>query len=229
MVTSKKGNINVPDVTNKDLKAAVQILQDAGFTVSDEQEGVSSKEVEIGNVVRTSPIAGTKRKKGSTVKIYVSTGDATILIEDYSGKNYLEVKGALEARGLIVNIEEEAVDNDSNFKENEVARQSVEKGESLKAGESITLYVAKKGEAYPDFTDGSYNRNDVEDFCEEHKLNCDYVETESETNLAGTIYKQSREAGSPIREGASFKVYIYKAPEEGTDTPDGETCEDGLC
>ena len=229
MVTSKKGNINVPDVTNKDLKAAVQILQDAGFTVSDEQEGVSSKEIEIGNVVKTDPYAGTKRKKGSTVKIFVSTGDATITIEDYSGKNYLEVKGALEARGLIVNTEPDSVDQDSAFKEDEVTSQSVQKGESLKAGESITLKYAVLGEPYPDFTDGSYNRSDVEEFCEEHKLNCDYVETESETNLAGTIYRQSREAGSPIREGASFKVYIYKTPEEGTDTPDGETCEDGLC
>lgn len=229
MVTSKRGNINVPDVTNKDLKEAIQILQDSGFTVSDEQEGISSKEIELGNVVKTSPIAGTKRKKGSEIKIYVSTGDATIAIEDYTGKNYLEIKGALEARGLVVNIEEEAVEQDSEFKEDEIARQSVEAGESLKAGESITLYVAKKGEAYPDFTDGSYNRNDVEEFCEEYSLKCDYVETESETNLAGTIYKQSREAGSPIKSGASFKIYIYKAPSNDTEISDGQTCDDGLC
>ena len=186
-------------------------------------------ELEEDNVVKTSPIAGTKRKKGSEIKIYVSTGDATIAIEDYTGKNYLEIKGALEARGLVVNIEEEAVEQDSEFKEDEIARQSVEAGESLKAGESITLYVAKKGEAYPDFTDGSYNRNDVEEFCEEYSLKCDYVETESETNLAGTIYKQSREAGSPIKSGASFKIYIYKAPSNDTEISDGQTCDDGLC
>ena len=229
MVTSKKGNVNVPDVTNKNLTEAVKILQDSGFVVEDEQEGISSKEIELGNVVRTSPLAGSKRKKGSSVKIYVSTGDATIQIEDYTGKNYLEVKGALEARGLIVNTEQDSVDQDSTFKENEITWQSIQKGESLKAGESITLKYAVLGDPYPDFTDGSYNRNDVEDFCQEHKLNCDYVETESETNLAGTIYKQSREAGSPIREGASFKVYIYKAIEEESNTSNGETCEDGLC
>ena len=229
MVTSKKGNVNVPDVTNKNLTEAVKILQDSGFVVEDEQEGISSKEIELGNVVRTSPLAGSKRKKGSSVKIYVSTGDATIQIEDYTGKNYLEVKGALEARGLIVNTEQDSVDQDSTFKENEITSQSIQKGESLKAGESITLKYAVLGDPYPDFTDGSYNRNDVEDFCQEHKLNCDYVETESETNLAGTIYKQSREAGSPIREGASFKVYIYKAIEEESNTSNGETCEDGLC
>ena len=227
VVTSKSGNINVPDVTNKDLKEAVQILQEAGFEVDDNQEGVSSKEIEIGNVVRTSPIAGTKKKKGSSIKLYVSTGDSTILIEDYVGKNYLEVKGALEARGLVVNIETDTVDSDSNFKENEITEQSVEKGQSLKTGESITLKYAILGEPYPDFTDGSYTRGDVEDFCEEHKLNCDYVETESADNLAGTIYRQSREPGDPIREGATFKIYIYKAPSNETDSP-GEVCDDGL-
>lgn len=226
MVTSKKGNVNVPDVTNKNLTEAVKILQDSGFVVEDEQEGVSSKEIELGNVVRTSPLAGSKRKKGSSVKIYVSTGDATIQIEDYTGKNYLEVKGALEARGLIVNTEQDSVDQDSTFKENEITYQSIQKGESLKAGESITLKYAVLGDPYPDFTDGSYNRNDVEDFCQEHKLNCDYVETESETNLAGTIYKQSREAGSPIKEGASFKVYIYKAIEEQSENEEIQECSE---
>ena len=54
------------------------------------------------------------------------------------------------------------------------------------------------------------------------------VYTESETNLAGTIYKQSREAGSPVRENATFKIYVYKAVEEQSEEP-GETCEDGLC
>ena len=93
------------------VEAAIDKLQDAGFTVSDEQEGISSKEIDVGFVVKTSPNAGTERKQGSNIKIYVSTGDATIEIEDYTKKNYLEVKGALEARGLIVNIEDEVIED----------------------------------------------------------------------------------------------------------------------
>ena len=91
MFMSNTKTIEVPDVSGKTLKEAISMLQDKGFTIADEEEGVSSKEVEVGNVVKTSPLAGKKRKKGSEIKIYVSTGDETILIEDYTHKNYLEI------------------------------------------------------------------------------------------------------------------------------------------
>ena len=148
MVSSKTGTVIIPDVADKKLSDAIKILQDAGFKVNDKQEGLSSKEIEIGKVVQTYPYAGTKKKKGSEIKIYISTGDATVQIEDYTGKNYNEIKGALEARGIVVNYAEEAQDADSKFKENEIVRQSVPAGTSLKKNESIILYVAKVGISY---------------------------------------------------------------------------------
>jgi len=233
IVTTKTQNIEVPSVEGKSVSEAIDILQDAGFTVSDEQEGISSKDIEVGKVVKTSPLAGTERKKGSNIKIYVSTGDATILIEDYVGKNHLEVKGALEARGLIVNIEEETIeDNHENeFKTGDVVSQSVEAGESLKKGENITLYVASIGEAYPDFTDGTYSVLDVEEFCEENGINLK-IKYVTDDSLDGTILKQSREAGDPVKSGATFTITVVKNEEieEPTeDIPSNEECVDGLC
>ena len=133
-VTTKTKNVEVPNVENKSVSDAIKILQDAGFTIADEQEGISSLDIEVGNVVKTSPLAGTTRKKGSTIKIYISTGDATIEIEDYTGKNYLEIKGSLEARGLVVNTEEEVIeDTDENkFKDGDVVSQSIEAGKKEK-------------------------------------------------------------------------------------------------
>jgi len=233
IVSTKTKNIEVPNVEGMSVKEAINILQDAGFTVSDEQEGLSSKDVPVGDVVKTSPLAGTERKKGSNIKIYVSTGDATIAIEDYTGKNYLEVKGALEARGLVVNTEDEVIEDteDNKFKDGDVVRQSVEAGEFLKKNQNITLYVASIGEAYPDFTDGSYTVADVEEFCGEHGIKLDITYTPSETNLDGTIYYQSREAGSPVKSGATFKIKVYQNEEE-TDpeiTDEPAECVDGLC
>jgi len=236
IVSTKTQNIEVPNVEGLGISEAIDKLQDAGFTVSDEQEGISSKEVEVGKVVKTSPMAGTERKKGSNIKIYVSTGDATIEIEDYTGKNYLEVKGALEARGLVVNIEEEVIDEteENSFENGDVVKQSVEAGTFLKKGENVTLYVASIGEAYPDFTDGSYTVTDVEEFCKEHSLkfdpNTDIIYTISDTYLDGTIYYQSREAGSPVKEGATFKIKVYKSETETEpEEPEIEECVDGLC
>lgn len=232
IVSTKTQNIEVPNVEGLSISEAIDVLQDAGFTVADEQEGIASKEIEVSKVVKTSPMAGTERKKGSNIKIYVSTGDATIEIEDYVGKNHLEVKGALEARGLVVNIEEEVIDEteENNFENGDVVRQSVEKGNFLKKGENVTLYVASIGEAYPDFTDGSYTVLDVEEFCEENNIKLDITYTVSETNLDGTIYYQSREAGSPVKSGATFKIKVYKT-ETQTEPEDSEVeeCVDGLC
>ncbi len=223
----------VPDVANKTVSEAIKILQDEGFTIATEQEGVSSKDIEVGKVVRTSPYAGVKKKKGAEVKLYVSTGDETIILDDYTGKNYLEVKGSLEARGLVVNIEEEAVEADSKFKEDEIVRQSIEKGKSLKKGESITLYIAVVGVVYPDFTDGSYTVGDVEDFCHEHSISLQITETISTEYLDGTIYRQSRSSGDAVVSGASFKIWVYVNESEEDvepDTPDeDEACTEGLC
>ncbi len=226
MTTNNTKTIEVPDVTNKKAEEAIDILQKKGFTISDEQEGVSSKDIEVGDVVKTSPLAGTKRKKGSEIKLYVSTGDETIQIEDYTHKNYLEVKGALEARGLVVNIEDEVIDNDEEFQTDEIVRQSVEPGESLTKGASISLYVAKVGTPYPDFTDGTYTVSDVEDFCSENNLKLEITETVSENNLDGTIYRQSRSAGTPVQGGASFRIWVYVSKSDNT-TP-SDNC-DGLC
>jgi len=232
MVTSKNSTMAVPDVSDKTISQAINILQEAGFTIADEQEGISSKEIEVGKVVKTSPLAGTNRKKGSEIKLYVSTGDETILIEDYTGKNYLEIKGSLEARGLIVYEEQEVVDSDTEYKENEILNQDVEAGTSLKKGESITLTYAVVGETYPDFADGSYTISDVEDFCEKHELVLEIRETIDNTYLDGTIYEQNRKANDPqvpVTKGAKLIIYVYRNDGSGDDVEDPDVCEDGLC
>lgn len=230
IVASTKTNIvEVPDVANMTLKEAIKTLQNAGFIVNDNYDSEASKTVPVGNVVLTKPAAGTEKKKGSSITIYISTGDETILIEDYNGKNYEYIKGSLEARGLIVNIEEEVIDDkESTYEEGDIIKQSVEPGESLKSGQSITFTIASVCVTYPDFTDGSYTVLDVEDFCEEYKVNLEIEYVKSDTDLAGTIFYQSRGAGDSVKEGATFKIKVY---ENENDEPivDEPDCTDGLC
>lgn len=230
ILVTKSKNVAVPNVENKTLSEAIQILQKKGFDVFDEQEGISSKTIEIGRVVKTSPIKGTNRKKGSKIKIYVSTGDETIKIEDYKGKSFLEIKGSLETRGIIVNQEDEIIptnDPDNKFADGDIVRQSVEAGESLKKGESITLYVASIGISYPDFTDGTYFVSDVENFCEENDIKLKVTYTITSTEEDGKIYYQSRAAGTPAKSGAIFEIKVYEQQEEPTN--EQPSCEDGLC
>ena len=96
IITNQK-EIKVPDVANMGLSEAVEKLQNEGFKVADEQKEVSSDEIEEGKVVKTSPVAGTKKTKGSEITIYISSGNNGFVMEDFTGKNYLTVKGTLEA------------------------------------------------------------------------------------------------------------------------------------
>ena len=224
--------IEVPDVTDMTVSDAIDTLQDAGFVVSDEQREVASSDIEEGRVVRTSPAVGSKRKDGTTVTLYVSIGDTQIEIEDYTGESYLEVKGRLETLGLFVLIERQDVEETeaNEYEDGLIIDQSIEPGEKVSAGTNITLYIPNVVTNYPNFTDGSYTVEAIEDFADTYELTLDieYVKTNEYT--PGTIYYQSRPEGQRVVAGQTFKIRVAEALEEGTgDDEEGTGCENGLC
>ena len=216
MLTGSK-QIEVPDVADMTVSDAIDTLQDAGFTVSDEQKEVSSSDIEEGRVVKTSPAVGSKRKDGTTVTLYVSIGDTQIEIEDYTGESYLEVKGKLEALGLFVLIERQDVEetDDVDYEDGLIIDQSIEAGEKVSAGTNITLYIPNVVTNYPNFTDGTYTVEAIEDFADTYELTLDieYVKTNEYT--PGTIYYQSRPEGQRVVAGQTFKIRVAEALEEG--------------
>ena len=166
-LTSNK-EITVPDVTGYSVEDALKTLQDAGFTVASEQQQTASTEIEVGKVVRTSPLANTKRTEGTEVTLWVSSGDPSITLEDYTGKNYLEVQGALKALGVQVIVEKRNVDIEK-YEENAVIEQSPKAGEKVAEGDYVTLYIPNY-DVYPDFTTGNYTYDDVVEYLKDY--NC---------------------------------------------------------
>ncbi len=221
--------INVPDVTGYTVEDALKTLQDAGFTVASEQQSVASTTVESGKVARTSPLAGTKRTKGTEVTLWVSSGDPSITLENYVGRNYLEVQGALEALGVHVIVEKRTVDGD-NATENIIVDQSPKEGEKVAEGDYVTLYIPDV-DVYPDFTNGSYTYDDVVDYLKKYNVTVNKAEQEDSTHTPGIVIAQSREKGTRIVSGASITVTVAVAPESSDEGPaTGDTCEEsGLC
>ena len=231
MITGSK-QIEVPDVTDMTVSDAIDVLQDKGFVVSDEQKEVASSEIEEGRVVRTSPAVGSKRKDGTVVTLYVSIGDTQIEIEDYSGESYLEIKGKLEALGLYVLIEKKEVeeDDDTKYEDGVIIDQSVEPGEKLSAGSNITLYIPDVVTEYPNFTDGSYTVEQVEEFAETYELTVDIEYVETADYEPDTIYYQSKPEGYRVVAGQTFKIRVAKAVQAETGGEGEEPgCENGLC
>ena len=229
--------IKVPNVENKSVSQAIDKLQDAGFEVEDEQIEVSSDTVKEGYVVKTSPEKGTKKRKGTKVTLYVSVGDKQIEIEDYKGKNWQEVYGALDALGLVVKTEEREVENPKDHKEGEIIEQSIKKKKKVAVGTEITIVYAKVDEVYPDFTNGSYSVDEVQSFCDEHGVTLEIEYEETNDRKEGDIISQSRAKDSVVAAGAKFKIKVAKKKTETEVEPTPEENDDcteeahaaGLC
>lgn len=237
---TKKAQVTVPDVSNMTVVKAIETLQEEGFIVSPKQIEKSSTVIDEGKIISTSPSGGTKHKKGYEITLYVSTGSKSVEVEDYTGKNYLEVKGKLEAYGINVIIEkkEMEVDTDEDYETNIIMDQSVKKGEHLSKGDNITLYIPDIKNLYPDFTDGTYSVSDIIDFANEYKLKLKFIDKDSKTISITSenaseyadykILTQNRATGTKVTENASFTIKIDVS--SSGSSSDNKTCkEEGLC
>ena len=238
---TKKAQVTVPDVSNMTVVKAIETLQEEGFTVSQKQIEKSSTVIDEGKIISTSPSGGTKHKKGYEITLYVSTGSKSVEVEDYTGKNYLEVKGKLEAYGINVIIEkkEMEVDSDEDYETNIIMDQSIKKGEHLSKGDNITLYIPDIKNLYPNFTDETYSVSDIIDFANEYKLKLKFIDKDSKTISITSenaneyadykILTQNRATGTKVTENASFTIKIDVSSSSGSSS-DNKTCkEEGLC
>ena len=199
--------VTVPDCEGKKVSACEKLLQDAGFEVNTKIENIESSTIKKDLVVKTDPEAGRSIKQGTTITIYKSIGEELVTIDDYIGKNSIEVKTILTQYGLDVIIKKKDPEDKSvKYDDNEIIDQSVEKGSKLKKGDSIILYVPTNEEMFPDFASEGYSKDDIDAFCREFELNCSFEEVETNNVAAGTILSQSRKAGTVIAKGSNLTV-----------------------
>lgn len=224
IITNQK-EIKVPDVTGLELTEAIGKLQDEGFKIADEQKETSSDDIPAGKVAKTNPMAGVKKTKGSEITLYISTGNAGFVMEDFTGKNYLTVKGTLEAYGVYVILEKKDVDNVTDA--SVILDQSVKAGEKVSKGDTVTLYIPNITAKYPNFTSGDYTKEQIEAFCTQNNITCKFNEVSEATGnyKSGDIIKQSRPAGTQVTSGASLTITIYVKEDVVECNPNEEVCE----
>ncbi len=218
-------DVKIPDVTNMSVIDAEEKLKKAGFIVKVEIEKVPSDKIEKGKVVKTSPDIGRSIKKGSEITLYESLGMQSIEIDDYTGKNYIQIKTILETvNGLKVTIEKKDVDlSERDYDDQELVDQSVKPGEKLVSGDAIILYIPNIVETYPDMVKEGWTLDDVKVFVEQYQLVLTVEEEETSQYKKGTVIRQSRGSDVPVVRGAPFKVTIAIEPKSGTNpgAPEG--------
>lgn len=86
LVLTKPSTVSVPDVSGDKLSTAKMIIRKSGLKVGDVQK-IEDDNVGAGKVVRTNPSAGSKKREGSSVDIFVASAKG-FKMEDYTGQDY---------------------------------------------------------------------------------------------------------------------------------------------
>ena len=225
IITNQK-EIKVPDVSGLDISDAINTLQNEGFKIADQQKEQASDEVPEGKVVKTNPVAGVKKTKGSEITLYISTGNEGFTMEDFTGKNYYTVYGTLTAYGILVIPEKRDV-SDAKVDASTILDQSVKAGEKVSKGDTVILYIPNVTTKYPNFTSGDYTKEQIEQFCTQYSINCKFKEvSEASGNYkSGDIIAQSRPSGTQVTSGASLTITIYVKEDVAECNPNEEVCE----
>ncbi len=225
IITNQK-EIKVPDVSGLDISDAINTLQNEGFKIADQQKEQASDEVPEGKVVKTNPVAGVKKTKGSEITLYISTGNEGFTMEDFTGKNYYTVYGTLTAYGILVIPEKRDV-SDAKVDASTILDQSVKAGEKVSKGDTVILYIPNVTTKYPNFTSGDYTKEQIEQFCTQYSINCKFKEvSEASGNYkSGDIIAQSRPSGTQVTSGASLTITIYVKEDVVECNPNEEVCE----
>ena len=205
---SKNKEIKVPDVSNLSVAEAENKLKELGFIISETQEEKPNDQVEEGKVIDTIPQSGVTRKKGTTITLIISTGEDGIVLENYFGMNYFEIKGKLQAYGLVVNQELKDVEEKEEVKENQILEQRPVAGTKMKEGETVTFILPNIIVNYPNFVEEKWTKEAIENFCKEYNVSVQFVEEETDTYEPGTIIKQDRVAGTRVKEGYPLKITV---------------------
>ncbi|MDX3238392.1 Stk1 family PASTA domain-containing Ser/Thr kinase [Streptomyces sp. ME03-5709C] len=129
--------VEVPDVTGDSFDEAESKLKEQGFEVDKQSKTSSEKE---GTVLKQDPEGGAKRDKGTTITLTVAVAPEEVTIRDVSNKSEAEARQILQADGLkVTTTEEESADHAQGT----VIRTDPTAGSTVKAGQTVTLVIAK--------------------------------------------------------------------------------------
>lgn len=234
--TKEVKDVIVPNVVGKETEKAIKELEKIGFKYTIESK--ESDTVAEGLVIRTNPKAGSTRKKGDTITIIESLGGEYHYLEDYTGKDYTEIKAKLELIGVNVNIEKKDVENKDEYKgkeQNIIDQKPIynkDEKKVLEKGDTVTLYIPNIVNEYPDMIAENWSLSDVMSFAEEYKINVSVLDKNGtiipndklNDFLSASIIEQSRPPKDTIIEGITLKVKILATYElESSSSSDEET------
>ncbi len=144
-VSIGESRLNVPDVYGKSESYAITELEKSnGFKVVIVEE--ASDEVEEGLVIRTEPQRSTVVAEGATIKVFISTGKAEVLVDvpNVIGEPISQAKEKIEDLNLKVEVEHVNLAPADSYQPKDYVLRQDPQGASKKIpeGSTVTIYVS---------------------------------------------------------------------------------------
>lgn len=126
----------IPDVAGMTESEAEQSLQASGFTVSSVNVENSST-VARNHVTRTDPVAGSSESEGSSVILYISSGQMTM--PSVTGKSQSDAQAELQKSGFSITIQQQS---SSTVAKGNVISTNPAAGTTVSQGSMVTMIVS---------------------------------------------------------------------------------------
>lgn len=204
---SNKDNTSeiIPNIVGLTEEDATSILELNGFEIG-EVFLINDDKYEDGLVVKSEPEFGVVTKKGTVVNLYIAS-NSSYEVEDFTGKNYIEVKTKLEYLGIIVEVREKSYI--TLYEDLTIVEQEPSVGTKLNEGDKVILYIPKLEELYPDFVQEEWKISEVEEFCDTYNINL-IIKYEKSSKLEDTIIGQSAKPGSKIVSNTNLTITVSR-------------------
>ena len=198
-VSQGLGNTNVPSVVDLPQSQAVATIRHQGLKIA-RIESESSANVAQGLVTRTDPVAGTSVAIGSSLTLFVSSGQPQVSVPDVTGEAQDQATASLRHAGFQVTTQT----RESTVTAGDVISQNPAGGTQASSGTTVTLTIATAPTTakVPDVT-GS-------------------TATAAQANLAGLGFKVTRQTKTVSAQNQDGLV-ISENPAGGTTAQKGST------
>lgn len=202
----------VPNVVGQQQDAAVQAIEEAGFTADVQPE--SSMDRPAGEVIRQDPTGDNEAAVGSRVTLYVSSGPPAGQVEvpDVVGKTEEDAIGALQTAKLIAKVQPVTSERPKGV----VVSQSPKAGMKIAEGSFVTIEVSSGPlltvVPYVLGLSGAEARAKIE----QAGLVARISEEPAAGYTPGLVFRQSPQGGSQVARGTVVTAVVAK--EETTTT-----------
>ena len=206
--------IDLPQLVGMEYKA---VLKDKSITenfeieleVTEPKEGYAN-----GIIFEQSPSSVPSLKKGSTIKVKVSSGAQMITLPPLAGQEATTVFAKLKSYDL--KYTEVSVDHDT-IQEGYVVRTDPDKNTQVPTGSTVTVYVSRGTDKemieVPDV--GHADREDAVAMLEDAGFKVLITEQQSDRYDEGEVIRQNPEGGNLLEEGAEVELVISSGEREG--------------